>query len=777
MREVRTTATKIYQYLSNVATGIVGRRMHVSNVAMPDALGYTEKGNDIHVAFRHELYDGLSDSEADMFRLGVTVHECLHQVFTNFNYAMEEHERLRRTGYFQSEYDEWVYHEIMNLIEDPAIESMAPQVVGGLPLKALRFAIRMTDTKSDYERASKDEIHEVTKALIEFGDVGLIKFEWVFDKAREVFLKIAPLFYDAINEPDGKVRIDAALPIHKELRTLYREGAKKDENESLSRSADANGKGSGKPGKPSSTESDINRKRKITIKKIKRDEWEKMKKEQEGSEKTKDDGTSDITVYMPEDAKAEKEDNPKDGTSIPIPMEASGEDGEKEDSSSKESSEKEDVDIDMEEDKSSEKKEGSKKDESENSDESSEDSKESDKKSSKEDESEKSEGKDKSDDKSESETSKEDETKDPSSDEEKASDKDADSEKPDSDENEDGIEPEDEANPFELSDEELSEMEEADFELSDEELDKIAESIEAFDESKEPAEGIEEHKREAANYDDVIASELCTTAKCANHVVNAPSKYAKSYEALKAPYAADIDMLRDELREIFHEDSAKSYFARSGRVNLKRMISRQSSTRLFERTERSTDKENIAIYMMVDMSGSTCGAKIEQERLTAILTAEALSEFNIPLYITGFTDNTAVDLYHFVRWDNTEEERWGLLDIKALYDNFDAYCVRYAEEMLKARPEKRKLFIMVSDGAPLSRFAHGKEAIEQNARTVAHMKEAGIAVLTMGVGDVPQATFEYMYGKDSFIDVSNPNKLFEKLAVALRAVINGEEEI
>ena len=148
---------------------------------------------------------------------------------------------------------------------------------------------------------------------------------------------------------------------------------------------------------------------------------------------------------------------------------------------------------------------------------------------------------------------------------------------------------------------------------------------------------------------------------------------------------------------------------------------------------------------------------------------------DVPLYVTGFTDNNVVELYHFIRWDNTEEERRSLLKIRAMDNNFDAYVVRYAEKELLKRSEKRKLFIMVSDGQPSSYFSYGEEGMRQNAEAIAHMKEAGIHVLAFGVGDVPQSSFEYMYGKDAFIDVSNPASLFDKLATALKNVI-GEKD-
>lgn len=773
---------KTYRYLTNLSSGLVGRRMTVSDV-IGNELGYTSMGNQIHVAYEHPIFVTLRDmfcsikgntlemaeTRNDMVRIGVTVHECLHQIFTNFSYEKNEMERLKSEGYFISDYDQYMYHQLMNLIEDPAIESMAPQVVGGMPLKALKMAIRGIDSASDYSDDAEDEVHDLTKALIQFGDIGIVKNKWTFPKAKEVFLKIAPMFYDAINEPDGRKRIDAVRPILEEVRVLYREGAKPNKNadgsdEQLSRSSSPAGSGSGKKGKSSSKESEINRKRKITIKKVKRDEWERMKKEAEENGGTKDDGKSDITVIIPEDAKVEDGEDGK-GTSIPM----SGKSEEKK----PEGEESSDSTSGTSTEKGEEKEESD--DESGSSDNSTDSSKDADHRAS-----------------DKGEISESDFAKSPSENKERSSEnkEGKDSENTSGETPNDGLsldmskpghaESEDEANPFELTDEELEEIEDEEGELSPEEISKLEGMINALLESSshEPEEsGDHEEAEQREEYDthtEVVAKELHTSAKCVNTIVHATRNAEALYEKLIEPYEADIELLRKDLEEIFRNDSARDYYARSGSVSLKRMTSKVASTRLFERTERSADKASIAIYMMVDMSGSTYGTKIQQERLAAILTAEALVGFNIPLFITGFTDMREVELYHFVRGENTEEERWSLLQIDNLANNFDAYVVRYAEEMLKARPEKRKLFIMISDGQPASDFSSGSAGVRQNAEAVAHMKEEGINVLAFGVGNVPQTLFEYMYG-NAFINVSNISQLFDKLADALRTAINGEE--
>lgn len=778
--------TKTYRYLTNLSSGLVGKKITVSDV-LGGELGYTSMGNQIHVAYEHPIYQKLrelcqimsytlemAETRVDMVRIGVTVHECLHQIFTNFSYEKSEIERLKSEGYFISDYDQYMYHQLMNLIEDPAIESMAHQVVGGMPLKALRTAIREIDRVSDYSQDAVDEIHDLTKALIQFGDIGIVKNKWTFLKAREVFLKIAPMFYDAINEPNGRKRIDAVRPILEEVRVLYREGAKPNKNadgsdEQLSRSSSPAGSGSGKSGKSSSKESEINRKRKITIKKVKRDEWEKMKKEAEEKGETKDDGKSDITVIIPEDAKAEDGKDGKEGASTPMPEEkkdketsnkASGDseekDAKKEESDSESGSSKESADSPKDADDSS----SDKGDASEGTDDSSKSHSDTSSSKNKEHSSKNEEGEDSQDDTSNAgETPHDGRVLDMSK--------------------SGHVESEEEANPFELTDEELEEMDDDEGELSAEEISKLEGMINSLLESAlhDPTEDNREEMEQREEYNthaEVVAKELHTRAKCVNTIMHATPNAEELYEKLIAPYEADVELLRKDLEEIFRNDSARDYYARSGSVSLKRMTSKVASTRLFERTERSSDKESIAIYMMVDMSGSTCGSKIVQERLAAILTAEALAGFNIPLFITGFTDRSEVEFYHFVRGENTEEERYSLLQIEAKYNNFDAYVVRYAEEMLKARTEKRKLFIMISDGQPASTFSGGMAGVRQNAEAVEHMKEEGINVLAFGVGNIPQTVFEYMYG-NAFINVSNISQLFDKLADALRVAINGEE--
>ena len=495
-----------------------------------------------------------------------------------------------------------------------------------------------------------------------------------------------------------------------------------------------------------------------------------MKKESEENGESKDDGKSDLTIIVPEDAKAEegKKDN-KDAVSVPVGGSEGDENTPENSASGSSKPDESEAEKDSEGNASSEsdESESEKSDDAENKDESgkgeSNDSSEAD--GSKAKESEKAEGNDSS--KSDAERTSSGKEKKPENGLE------IDMSKPGY------AESEEDANPFELTDEELEEIEDDDEDIvSDEELGKFEGMIDSILEAATGDSSEGKEKEESSAYDtyaEVAANELHTSAHCKNIIVHADKNAASQYERLIAPFEADIEMLQNDLKEIFRNDSSRDYYARSGSISLKRMTSKVASTRLFERTERSSEKESIAIYMMVDMSASTTGEKIRQEKLAAILTAETLSAFHIPLFITGFSDYYNVQMFHFVRGENTEEERYSLLNIEPKDNNFDAYVVRYAEEMLKARPEKRKLFIMISDGQPSSNFSAGAAGVKQNAEAVMHMKEEGINVLAFGVGPVPHELFKHMYGS-AFIDVSNISELFNKLADALRIAINGEDD-
>lgn len=206
--------------METLDTFLAGRRILVMDVSPWEMgeLGYTSKGSVIHIAREHDYYRRFTREEAAVFRFGVNVHEALHQVFTDFDASYAAMKTIANP------FEQEMFARIFNLIEDPAIENFAAQVVGGYALDALYFTIEKI-----YEGAQPvsgpqnhgQALEEYLDALIQFGDRGIIKGGFSSDTARGYFNRTAPIIYRAVNEPDGAERVRLSMQVYQEVKALW----------------------------------------------------------------------------------------------------------------------------------------------------------------------------------------------------------------------------------------------------------------------------------------------------------------------------------------------------------------------------------------------------------------------------------------------------------------------------------------------------------------------------------------------------------------------------
>lgn len=219
------------KYYSDTISVVAGKELLVKD-AEGKELGYTQSGNTIYIAKTHQCYRDLEPKEVRTMRFGVAVHEMLHQVFTNFDYAESRKKELLKENYFYNDFDVEMYDLILNLIEDPAIEGFAYQVIGGIGLKALHYTIRELYIKApEISYKCKYPFEELVNAYIQFGDLGILKGEFTYDIAKKVFSETLPDFYKAILEPDNRKRIDIGKSIHEKCRCLWSSYTKKKQEE------------------------------------------------------------------------------------------------------------------------------------------------------------------------------------------------------------------------------------------------------------------------------------------------------------------------------------------------------------------------------------------------------------------------------------------------------------------------------------------------------------------------------------------------------------------
>lgn len=213
--------------LKRIASAILGG-IKVGTKFLPEnsgELGFTSMGNPpvINVAWWEDnFFKPLNSDEHKILRMGIGAHELLHQVFTNFEYTNSVASKMSRS-------EAGIFMAFANTIEDPAIEYMAPAVMGGWLLDSLRFSIRHIYALSQGIESFTNAFSQLINALINFGDMGIVKGKFTFPESYEYFKKIAPIYNKAIVCPNSIKRINYAKECMEITRPLWEDELKKTE--------------------------------------------------------------------------------------------------------------------------------------------------------------------------------------------------------------------------------------------------------------------------------------------------------------------------------------------------------------------------------------------------------------------------------------------------------------------------------------------------------------------------------------------------------------------
>lgn len=692
-------------------TSLIGRRTIVQDAAHP-ALGYTSKDGIIHVARDHDFFNQVTEPEVRIMQMGINIHEAMHQVFTDF----DETERILREipDYQQKD----LFMTIVNLIEDPAIENFADQIVGGPALDALYFTIdRCYDLAIPVsEHAETNPLstawYEYMTALVHFGDGGLVKGDFTSQAARRCFDRTIGLVYQAINEPDGKKRVHIAEEIFQTaLRILtpingWNASLCMSDLTNATGKRSTNGNGEGRKAANVSDSSKRSERRNKARKQSMEKEKEKMQ-----DQLKEDAGITD---------RQEETEDPEEGESLDVKNSpgAAGDEAETEKKASTMTQVESGAD-----DASGTVPEETTGQSAGISEESS------------------------GTDTNKNHTGSEDENEEPipgdKSWEEQRDLTSKDMEDP-------------EAEPEAIDPETLAEQ-----------LDSLMESYEdtcGKSAGQEITTAMNEAVKEiAANhkqFSDVIPDDMVVED-------SAPELYAKYSERAAVIY----EPLIVKLKKIFQDDCSRKMYTQSGMVSLKRASAGRVTSRLFERKRLPSDKADMCLMLLVDCSGSMRGEKTTAAIITATAIAETMAYFRIPTYCMGFhTTSSEVEQLHFIQWNNTLPERETLPYIEGNGGNFDSYSIRYATELLKQRREKHKLMNIISDGLPSAYFS-GSEGIRQNTLAIEDARKEKIQVFGTAIGKQNNKDFTKMYGKDFYMNVQDFELLAGQTAEMIKKIV------
>ena len=186
--------------------------------------------------------------------------------------------------------------------------------------------------------------------------------------------------------------------------------------------------------------------------------------------------------------------------------------------------------------------------------------------------------------------------------------------------------------------------------------------------------------------------------------------------------------------------------------------------RIFQNME-IVRKVNTAVALLIDLSGSMFGERIEQARLCALCLYEFCHSVGIPILIYGHNvtkagfrlEDETVSLYSFAEFDADRNDKYRIASMAVNGCNRDGAALCFVGEKLAKRPEKIKLLFSISDGFPNATLYSGQKAEEDLLHIKESLERRRITVLTAAIGS-DKEIIQRIY-KEGFLDISDIEQL------------------
>lgn len=252
------------------------------------------------------------------------------------------------------------------------------------------------------------------------------------------------------------------------------------------------------------------------------------------------------------------------------------------------------------------------------------------------------------------------------------------------------------------------------------------------------------------------------------------------YEQNRREVLPVIDALERDLREIFVQRLSQKWESgyRTGkRIDIKRRMQEKAKgvsaveSKAWQKREVPQEKD-YAIALLVDLSGSMRGEKIQETFKGAVVLAEVLNRLSINTEILGFNDK----LYEYQAFGEemgreVREHMGGMLQEvstpSAAY-NDDGWAVQVASERLSHQKAKEKFLFVLSDGQPAESSKHPKSRYELGPVVRKITEETDQKLIGLGIGPGTNHVEEYYPNSIANITVADmPERLSDVIREAI----------
>ncbi len=266
--------------------------------------------------------------------------------------------------------------------------------------------------------------------------------------------------------------------------------------------------------------------------------------------------------------------------------------------------------------------------------------------------------------------------------------------------------------------------------------------------------------------------------------VDGPTGPIDAYHQIASSLAPEIAIIRREFAALQVEERWHHAQPDGSDLDLSRVVAAMADLqaghtprvdwyRRFEHRQRP-----VCILTMVDVSGSTQGATIHAERAAMVLFSEGLKTLDLPHAFFGFS-GAGPRACHWQRikdWDDPHDE-----DVHKRIAHLQpggatrlGAFIRHATATLEARPEARRVLILISDGRPEDGDAYrGRTGIRDTALAVRTAQRAGVHTFCVSL-DAREGADGYLteiFGRGHYLVLERPEALPLRLPEVFRALM------
>lgn len=199
----------------------------------------------------------------------------------------------------------------------------------------------------------------------------------------------------------------------------------------------------------------------------------------------------------------------------------------------------------------------------------------------------------------------------------------------------------------------------------------------------------------------------------------------------------------------------------------------EMTSRIYRKAHRV--ERDIAVILMVDMSGSTKGWINIAQREALILLAEALGSLDDRYAIYGFSGNTRkrCETYKIKTFDENygAEIRARIAAIEPQDYTRMGVTIRHLSHLFDKVNARTKLLITLSDGKPDDYDTyHGEYGIEDTRMALFEARQRGIHPFCITIDEEARDYLPHMYGDSSYVLIDDIDKLPYRISEVYRSL-------